>query len=983
MTTAERWARVERLYHEALTRDAHEREAFLADACAGDNALRREIESLLAHDGGAAFLSTPAVANGIVGGIRIGQALGPYVISAQIGEGGMGEVYRARDAKLGRDVAIKILPRAFAADPDRLARFEREARMLASLNHPHIGAIYGVEESNGVGALVLELVDGETLADKLAGEEAKSNGLPIPEALAIARQIADALEAAHAQGIIHRDLKPANIKVRPDGTAKVLDFGLAKVMEPIGAPSNVSQPPAKPAMTQAGMILGTAAYMSPEQARGWAVDKRTDIWAFGCVLYEMLIGRAAFGGDTPSDTLAAIIEREPNWKALPERTPSSVRRLLRRCLEKDPKRRLPDIADARLEIDDAKTTPSDTRDAGPTLSSRIARVRARERVGWIIAAVCLTGLVATWAFNRAGSGDRTPADLSSYSTSIVLPAGVRLWSGNPPGRFVLSPDGRRLAMVASDATGRSMLWVRPLDSRVAQALGGTEGATYPFWSADSRFIAFFAQSKLKKIGVSGGEVVTLCDASDERGVAATAGGFGSSGTWNRDDVILFTPNGNSPLYRVSASGGTPTQVTTLDPASGDVQHSFPFFLPDGRHFLYFVVGSQASRTVPRGVYVGALDSKEPGKLIEPGGTNAKYANGYLIFLRNGTLLAQPFDVDRLELGGTPVSLADHVQTTTGSASDRAGAFTVSETGVLAYQTGSLVRSQLAWFDRAGTQLATLGDQADYVDVALSPDDTRVAVSLMDLQLGTRDIWIVDVARRLGERFTYESGDDFAPNWSRPGGDRIFFSSLQTGSIHLYEKPSSGSGNERLLLEDDLGKFNASSSPDGRFLVYVAGGGVIGRSDIWVLPLFAEKKPAPFLETRFVESQAQFSPDGRWVAFTSFKSGRPEVYVTPFPRRDTQEQVSTAGGGWPRWNRNGKEIFYLTPDNTLRVTPVNGQTSRFDVGTARPLFSIHPRPARLDAYPYDVTSDGQRILVNVFVEEETPPITLIVNWKPKG
>jgi Tol biopolymer transport system component len=584
------------------------------------------------------------------------------------------------------------------------------------------------------------------------------------------------------------------------------------------------------------------------------------------------------------------------------------------------------------------------------------------------------------AFNRAGSGDRIPPDIPSYSTSIVLPAGVSLWSGNPPGRFVLSPDGRRLAMVASDSTGRSMLWVRPLDSRVAQALGGTEGATYPFWSPDSRFIAFLAQGKLKKIGVAGGEVVTLCDLTNEQHTPSDS--FGSSGTWNRDDVILFTPKGNSPLFRVSASGGTPTQVTTLETASGDVQHSFPFFLPDGRHFLYFVVGSQASRTVPRGVYVGALDSKAPGKLIEPGGSNAKYANGYLIFLRNGALVAQPFDVGRLELGGAPASLVDHIQTTGTSGSDVAGAFTVSETGLLAYQTGSVVRSQLTWFDRAGTRLATLGDQADYVDVALSPDDTRVAVSLLDLAIGTRDLWIFDIARRLGGRFTYESGDDFGPNWSRPGGDRIFFSSLRKGSIDLYEKRSSGSGSETLLLKDDLGKFNASASPDGRFLVYVGGGGVIGRSDIWVLPLSGERKPAPFLETRFRESQGQFSPDGRWVAFMSDKSGTPQVYVTAFPGRDTEQQVSTAGGGWPRWNRNGKELFYLALDNTLTVIPVNGQTSRFDVGTGRPLFPIHPRPARLDAYPYDVTADGQRILVNTFVEEVTPPISLIVNWEPK-
>ena len=430
---------------------------------------------------------------------------------------------------------------------------------------------------------------------------------------------------------------------------------------------------------------------------------------------------------------------------------------------------------------------------------------------------------------------------------------------------------------------------------------------------------------------------------------------------------------------MSASGGTPTQATTLDTASGDIQHSFPFFLPDGRHFLYFVVGSQASRTVPRGVYVGELDSKEPGKLIQPGGSNAKYANGHLIFLRNGALLAQPFDADRVELGGQAASLVDQVQTTGGSISDVAGAFSVSQTGVLAYQTGSLVRSQLVWFNRAGTQLAALGDQADYVDVALSPDDTRVAVSLMDLERGTHDLWIFDVARRLRERFTYGPGDDFGPNWARPGGDRIFFSSQRKGSIQLYEKPSSGSGSETLLLEDDLGKFNASSSPDGRFLVYVAGGGIIGRSDIWVLPLFGERKASSFQETAFAETQGQFSPDGRWVAFASNKSGRWEVYVTPFPAHETEQQVSTAGGTLPRWNRNGKELFYLAPDNTLTVSPVNGQTSRFDVGTGRPLFPIHPGPARWDAYPYDVTSDGQRILVNMLIEEIAPPITLIVNW----
>ena len=899
--------------------------------------------------------------------LTIGARIGPYEILSVLGAGGMGEVYRARDTRLKRDVALKVLPGSFAGDPERLLRFQREAEILASLNHLNIAHIHGLDDSGNLRALVMELVEGDDLSQRIG-----RGAIPVDEALPIARQIAQALEAAHERGIIHRDLKPANIMVRPDGTVKVLDFGLAKAFDS-GGPSGVEAtdaPTLSNHATQAGIILGTAAYMSPEQARGSTVDKRADVWAFGAVLWEMLTGTRPFQGATVSDTLASVLKTEPEWNALARTTPVAIRRLLRRCLEKDPKRRLHDIADARIEIDDALANPLDAGNVGASSSGTLGG-RVRERSGWIVAAVCLAGLVVTLALSYA-AGDRTPADIRSYSTSIVLPVGVRLWPGNPPGRFALSPDGRRLALVASDVSGRSMLWVRPLDSRVPQPLSGTEGATYPFWSPDSRFIAFLAQNKLKKIDASGGEVVTLSDAS-----------FASTGAWSRDDVILFTPTGNSPLYRVAASGGTQTQVTTLDTSSGDTQHSFPSFLPDGRHFLYFVLGSQASRLVPRGVYVGALDSKGPGKLIQSGGSHAQFANGHLIFLRHGALLAQAFDGDRLELKGEPAPLVDRVESTGNSASDLTGAFSVSHTGVLAYQTGSLVRSQLTWFDRAGTQLTTLGDQADYVDVALSPDDRRVAVSLLDLDRGTHDIWVFDVARRLGERFTFESGDDFGPNWSRPRGDRIFFSSQRKGSIQLYEKTSSGSGGETLLLEDDLGKFNGSSSADGRFLVYVAGGGIIGQSDIWVLSLDGGRKATPFLETRFPESHGQFSPDGRWVAFSSWKSGQSEVYVTPFPGRQTEHRVSTTGGSLPRWNRDGKEIFFLAPDDTLTVTPVNGQTSRFEVGTGRPLFKIHPRDARLDAYPYDVTSDGKRILVNALAEVFTPPITLIVNWRPKS
>ena len=894
-------------------------------------------------------------------GLSAGALVGPYEIVTALGAGAMGDVYRARDPRLGRDVAIKALPDSVAADSDRIARFRREAQILASLNHPHIAAIHGLEEVSGSRFLILELVEGDTLAQLI-----ETGAVPLPKALAIARQIADALQAAHEKGIVHRDLKPANIALTRDGQAKVLDFGLAKSLEP-----SLSDDAPDPATitsggTRLGVVLGTAAYMSPEQARGLPIDKRTDIWAFGCVLYEMVTGRRAFPGQTISDVIARVLEREPDWRSLPATLSPRIQWLLHRCLAKDPKHRLHDIADARIEIDEALINPSDS--AGQT-APPVGALRTRERIAWGVAAICLTGLVATLSINRFGSVNRAPAEVRTYSSSIVLPEGVRL-AGPASGRFALSPDGRRLALVASDSAGRSLLHIRRLNSRVTQPLEGTEGAAYPFWSPDSRFVAFLAQKKLKKVEVSSGEVVTLCDAA-----------FGATGAWNSDDVILFTPSGNSPLFRVSAAAGPQTEVTTLVEGSGDVQHSYPFFLPDGRRFLYFVVGSKAGRTVPRGLYVGSLDGKGPDKLILEGGANAKYANGHLIYLRAGALLAQPFDLDRLELRGQPVSLVEQIQVRSLSASERyaTGAFTVSQMGELAYQTSSQVLSQLTWFDRKGTRLATLGDKDDWVDVALSPDGSRAATSLMNPAHGTSDLWTFDVVRGLGEKFTFESGDDFGPNWSRPNGDRIVFSSLRQGSVHLYEKASRGSDSETLLYEDDLGKFNAHASWDGRFLIYVAGGGIIGRSDIWILPRLDGKKASPFLETRFLESHPQFSPDGRWVAFMSDKSGRREVYVTQFPARNSETLVSTAGGNHPRWTQNGREILYVALDGMLTAAAVDGRTTQFEVGAARPLFTIRPRPARLDAYPYDVTSDGQRILVNTFVEEVTPPITLVVNW----
>jgi serine/threonine protein kinase len=902
----------------------------------------------------------------------IGSRIGPYEILSPIGAGGMGEVYRARDSRLGRDVAIKVLPRAFSEDPDRRARFEREARVLAALNHPHIAAIHGFEEAAGVGALVLELVEGPTLADRL-----RQGAVPVGEAIAIARQIAAGLESAHEKGIIHRDLKPANIKLTAgDGAVKLLDFGLAKALEPRADGDPSQSPTLTSAGTRVGMILGTAAYMSPEQARGQALDKRTDIWSLGCVLYEMLAGRRAFPGQTISETVAAVIGDEPDWAALPQALPARVLWLMRRCLEKDSRRRLHDIADARIELDElgesAATRSGALRDYSRSDGASVsAKKNTRELLAWITAGALLVALAAALALGRGAAPDAASTDRRTYNVSIILPDGLRALPGNPSGRFALSPDGRRLAVVASDEIGRSMLWIRPLDTSAAQPLAGTEGASFPFWSPDSRFVAFLAQNKLKKIDASGGLPVTLCDAA-----------IGASGAWSKDNVILFTPKGGSPLFRISASGGTPAPVTTLDAEAGDSQHWFPSFLPDGRHFVYFVVGSKKRGiTDPRAINLGSLDPAEPARQLIEGGANARYASGHLIYLREGTLVAQAFDADRLELSGEPMPIVEKVQIAGAGSTGVAGAFSVSDTGVLAYQVGFTVRSQLAWFDRTGTQIAKLGDLADYAEASLSPDGTRAAVSVLDPPIGTRDIWLYDVARATRERFTFDRGDDFAPVWSRPDGERLVFSSRREGSIHLYQRPARGGG-EQLLFQDSLGKFATHWSWDGRFITYVGGGGILLRSDVWILPLTGDRKAYPFLESTFSESQGQFSPDGRWIAYMSAESGQPEVYVQRFPGPGDKWLVSTAGGGWPRWRADGRELFYLAPDTSVVAVPVDGRGARFDVGAGRPLFKVRLRPlVRLDAYPYDVTSDGQRFLINTFAEEATSSaITLVVNWQ---
>jgi serine/threonine protein kinase len=709
-----------------------------------------------------------------------GSRLGSYDIVAPLGAGGMGEVYRATDPNLGRQVAIKVLPEDVAADADRLARFQREAKTLASLNHPNIAQIYGLEKGDlsgagqvGIRALVMELVEGPTLADRIT-----QGPVPLDDALPIAGQIADALEAAHEQGIIHRDLKPANIKLRPDGVVKVLDFGLAKTVEPTGALSaGVTQSPTitSPAlMTGAGVLLGTAAYMSPEQTKGRAADRRSDIWAFGCVLYEMLSGARPFEGEDINETIAAIRRASPDWTRLPADTPLSIRRLLRRCLEKDRRERLPDIGAARLDIKEAQANV-DVDPAAPVAAASPSH-RRLATLGWALASV-----MTVVALGLAGTMYRWPAtpDTRVYRSSIVPHANL---SGDPASRLAISPDGRRLAFLAPGGGNYTMVWVRALDGATAQSLAGTEGATHPFWSPDSRFIAFTAGGKLKKIEAAGGPALTICDSES----------FGR-GTWNRDDIILFSPRRLGPIHRVHAGGGTPEPVMPLDANAGETAHRHPYFLPDGRHFLF----TAYQAIVPAGLFVTSMDDTRRTRLMD-GGSNAAYAQGFLLFLRDGTLLAQPFDAGTLTLTADARPVAEGVVTQP----ERAGTFSVSETGALVYQTSGVGDRQLAWTNRQGTVTGTVDSRrAGYQTVELSPDGTRAAASVIADTGDAEDIWVIDLTRSVPMRLTTDPASDRFPIWSPDGSHIVFQSNRRNGIFDLYQRPASGAGADEVLWAD--------------------------------------------------------------------------------------------------------------------------------------------------------------------------------------
>jgi len=894
-----------------------------------------------------------------------GTNLGPYEIQSPLGAGGMGEVYRARDTRLGRDVAIKVLPAHLSSNPDLRQRLEREARAISSLNHPHICTLYDIGSQDGVDFLVMEHLEGETLADRL-----HRGAMPLEEALKTAIEIADALAKAHTRGIVHRDLKPGNIMLTKNGT-KLMDFGLAKPAPGLGPASGVgSLTPTTPTMsvaalsasasplTQKGTVVGTFQYMAPEVLQGAEADARSDIFSFGCVLYEMVTGHRAFEGKSQFSVLGAILDKEPSRiSAVRPNSPPRLDETVWRCLAKNPEQRYGCAHDVRIQLQVLAESSSPSA-VGPAESAK-PRPPA-SGLAWLVAGIAALIALSVGALYVS----QAPKPAPVVRASILPPAGMSfvsmLPSSGPP---ALSPDGTRLAFTARDEKGKVLLYVRPLTSLAAQALTATEEAMYPFWSPDSREIGFFAGGKLKKIYAGGGPSQALCDAANARG-----------GTWSKDGVIVFTPSTAQPLLRVSAAGGTPEPASKLDLSRSENSHRWPSFLPDGKHFLYWARSSLGAQE--NLLYVGELGSLQ-AKVLMKGDSMGVYASGRLLFVRDQTLLAQAFNPTRMQLTGDPAPIAEHVAI---NGSTARPLFSASETGALVFQAGDTSGGwNLLWWNRDGKQTGSVAQSDRYITPALSPDGTRLATMIFTGSQGTGDIWIFDLARGTNTRLTFGPASHSNPVWT-PDGKTVFYSSVRKGLPHIYAKSADGSGAEQVVLENDgVVEFPGSFSPDGRYLVYER---KVSKSEtglhLWVLPLFGDGKPFSIVQTAFEERDPAVSADGKWMAYQNNESGRREVYITAFPGGGAKWQVSTNGGTAPKWRRDGKELFFLDGADNLVAVDVNISGSAVRLGVPHALFQAGG--IQREYGPFDVTGDGKKFLINSGnLKEGSDPLTLVLNW----
>ncbi len=956
--TRDRDEDLERICQDALELPIAERADFLVEACAGDEGLRREAEALLAHDGAdESFLATPALAVaarelGTAGpALTAGQRFGSYTIVAGLGTGGMGEVYRARDHTLGRDVAIKVLPTLFTSDPGRLAWFESEARVLASLNHPNIATIHGLEHVDGIHALILEVVEGETLAGRLqsaAGHRPARAGLPLADALTIARQVAEALEAAHERGVVHRDLKPANVKVRPDGVVKVLDFGLAKTLA--GHPAASLSPTAM--ATDPGIIVGTAAYMSPEQATGGVVDRRSDIFAFGSLLYEMLTGRQAFDGGSASEIVARVIEREPDWSALPTTTPPPVKRLLTRCLDKDLRRRLQHIGDARVDLEDALSGTSADLAATVAQPRSMGRLRSLATIASIVVLVAVGTLL--WNARRTSQGQTAPTRISRTAIASTGTAAVFLYSG-----LAITPDGTRVVYVGNKGT---QLFVRRLDRDEPTPLA-TGIPSSVFLSPDGQWVGFSDRAMLNKVALSGGPVMTM---------ASLVHGTPLGATWAPDDTIIFA--GQDPttgLQRVAAAGGGEVTVLTRpDQTRGELDHAWPEMLPGGRAVLFTITATAGGLDAAQ---VAVLDlMKGSLRVLVRGGRHARYVpSGHLLYETGGTLSAIGFDVDRLETRGTAVTVEPRMGSPLRAG---AGTFDVAANGTLVFvgapdQTPS---QMLVWVDRRGREEPLGAPTRPYYQPRVSPDGTKVAV----VTLGDISVW--DIALRRFNPLTSSPDPQFAPVWMRDGRHLLFF--WRAGRPpSLFRQLADGIGGAEGLTTGLEGNLQPSGlTPDGTRVLLT-----LGNKDMMMLTLDGTSQVEGLLQTESNERNGVVSPNGRWIAYESDRSGRHEVYVGAFPDVKARfSRITTGGGTQPLWARNGQELFYVAPDGSLMAVPVDPRGAWGAGSPVKTLEALYATGAALGPRSYDVSPDGQRFLMVKEVptsQADAPQIIVVQNW----